>query len=79
MNLDWCSSYLIDRFKKKIVSIPFKTLQGVSQGSVLGPLVFTSQLNIISRHRLSHHVYANVTQIHIPVSTENAQQLLKAL
>ena len=70
--LDWFSSYLHDR--KQFVSINghnslLHTLQyGVPQGSVLGPLLYllyTSPFaDILQKHEMSYHLYADGSQIY---------------
>ena len=70
--LSWFRSYL----RVKIgdcFSSPLNISCGVPQGSVLGPLIFTLYTTplslVINRHHLSHHLYADDTQIYISLST----------
>ena len=54
-----------------------------SQGSVLGPLLFTlysSPLNSLNHsHKLDHHLYVDDTQVYISLSTVDTDISLKNL
>ena len=77
--LRWIKSYLSNcKQKVKLVksfsdasSLPY----GVSQGSVLGPLLFTLYTtplsNIISNFNVTHHLYADDTQIYLALDHRN--------
>ena len=77
--LRWIKSYL-SNWKQKVklgnsildaFSLPF----GVPQGSVLGPLLFTLYTtplsNIISNFNVTHHLYADDTQIYLALDHGN--------
>jgi len=71
--LNWFKSYLSDRlFCVKCshdLSEPHQSCYGVPQGSVLGPLLYslytTPLRSLISSFSLSHHLYADDTQLFI--------------
>ena len=78
--LKWFQSYLSERTQKVQIARTFSAEQtliwGVPQGSVLGPvlfLIYTLPLgDVIRRHGLKLHIYADDTQIYFcfrPVST----------
>ena len=83
----WLKSYLSNR-KQKIkigdsfsesVILPF----GVPQGSVLGPPLFTlytSPLSqIIFKYKVTHHLYADDTQIYLAVDSRNFDSSMEEL
>ena len=85
--LSWFKSYLSNRKQKikigdsfsEAVILPF----GVPQGSVLGPLLFTlytSPLNqVISKFNVTHHLYADDTQIYLAVDSRNFDSSMEEL
>ena len=76
--LSWIKSYLSNRKQKikigdsfsEAVILPF----GVPQGSVLGPL---SQ--VISKFNVTHHLYADDTQIYLAVDSRNFHSSMEEL
>ena len=76
--LDWFRSYLANRFQSVRVgdhtSSTKELRQGVPQGSVLGPILFgmytTPLANIIQKHKLHYHMYADDTQLYVSATTQ---------
>ena len=85
--LKWFRSYLTGRCQQVCIqdkfSNPVSLKYGVPQGSVLGPILFTlytSPLsNLISRNHISHHLYADDTQVYVSFSLSNAVSSLEKL
>ena len=85
--LKWCSSYLTDRSQKVKIQNCFSdsvaTPYGVPQGSVLGPLLFTLYTTplsqIIEKHDVNHHLYADDTQIYVSLSASDCLLSLEKL
>ena len=77
--LDWFTSYLTDRSQFVQIDVSESDKHslscGVPQGSVLGPilyLLYTSPLgDILRRHNMSFHFYANETQLYTTFTYNN--------
>ncbi|XP_029938415.1 uncharacterized protein LOC115381268 [Salarias fasciatus] len=78
--LNWFSSYLTDRcFYVSLDTCSSGTHEircGVPQGSILGPILFNLYMlplgDVIRRHGISFHSYADDTQLYIAVSPDDS-------
>ena len=83
--LDWFKSYLSDRVQDRVnLSDAKKLLYGVSQGSVLGPILFslytTPLSKVIQNHPgISFQFYADDTQLYVHLTHKNAASALDEL
>ncbi len=82
--LKWFHSYLSDRYQRVKIEDSLSSSAclsyGVPQGSVLGPLLFTlytSPLSmIIGKQTVSHHLYADDTQLYVSFSSDDSSASL---
>ena len=76
--LEWLHSYVSERYHQVAVSSARSSHchleQGVAQGSVLGPLlycIYTRPIgDIVTRHGLQYHCYADDTQIYVTIEKD---------
>jgi len=81
--IDWFTSYLSDRLQQvrttTTSSVPSAVLFGVPHGSVLRPILFllytADLLQLVKRHRLMPHAYADNTQVYRQCQPSDAGSL----
>ena len=85
--LQWFKSYISNRQQRVHIdwslSCPQYLHFGIQQGSLLGPFLFclytTSISKIITTHDVSHHMYADDTQVYIELSQSDTHKLISSL
>lgn len=79
----WFSSYLSSRSFSVVLgqfsSSSAPLAYGLPQGSILGPVLFNIHMlplgRIIQNHNINFHLYADDTQLYVPLSTNNPEPL----
>jgi hypothetical protein len=85
--LNWLFSYLSSRSQsvrvEDVKSTPADLTCGVPQGSVLGPILFTiytsSLGDLLRRHQVSYHLYADDTQLWIECDPRDPSQAVSQM
>lgn len=85
--LAWLKSYLEDRTQcvkiREATSSKTPLRFGVPQGSVLGPRLFSLYTrplsDVIKRHQIQHHSYADDTQLYIAIDPQSSSDIAPAV
>ena len=85
--LEWFSSYWLWRFQQVLVGQSFSVetplLCGMSQGSVLDPLLFSLYTRLLAeltqKHSIDYHLFADDFELYscLPVERESAVQAIR--
>ena len=85
--LKWFISYISSRTQSvkinNVESDSHPLLYGIPQGSILGPIIYTLYTvplgQIIRKHDLQYHMYADDTQLYMSIEPTNVHDLVNTL
>ena len=85
--MNWFKTYFINRSQSIVIndslSKPHVPLEGVPQGSVIGPLSFTLYTapleDIIEAHGLGRMIYADDTQVYVVLKRDSDHSVITKL